>query len=41
MARSRMAAKGLLTTYEKPDLKNMLKKCGFSTEDKPLFAKQS
>jgi len=41
MARSRMAAKGLLTTYEKPDLKNMLKKCGFSTEDKPLFTKQS
>jgi hypothetical protein len=41
IARSRLARQGLLDTYEKPDIKNMLKKCGFSTEDKPLFAKQS
>lgn len=37
LARSRMAKKGLLTTYEKPDIKQMLQKCGFPTEDKPLF----
>ena len=37
LARSRMAGKGLLSTYEKPDIKNMLKKCGFPTADKPLF----
>ena len=37
LARSRMAKKGLLNTYEKPDIKAMLRKCGFPTEDKPLF----
>ena len=37
LARSRMAKKGLLKTYEEPDIKAMLKKCGFPTEDKPLF----
>ena len=34
-ARSRLAANGLLDTYEKPDIKNMLKKVGLSAEDKP------
>jgi len=37
LARSRLAKKGLLKTYEKPDIKQMLKKCGFPAEDKPLF----
>ena len=37
LARSRMAKDGLLKTHEKPDIKAMLKKCGFPTEDKPLF----
>jgi len=37
LARSRMAGKGLLATYEKPDIKSMLKKCGLPTTDKPLF----
>ena len=37
LARSRMAKKGLLKTYEEPDLKKILAKCGRSTADKPLF----
>jgi hypothetical protein len=37
LARSRMAAAGLLKAYEKPDIKAMLKKCGQPYEDKPLF----
>jgi len=36
-ARSRLAAEGLLDTYEEPDLKNILKKAGMSTADKPLL----
>ena len=37
LARSRMAKKGLLKTHEKPDIKQMLQKCGFPAKDKPLF----
>ncbi len=37
LARSRLAKKGLLKMYEKPDIKAMLKKCGFPANDKPLF----
>ena len=37
LARSRMAKKGLLDTYEEPNIKKMLAKCGFPTTDKPLF----
>lgn len=37
LARSRMAKNGLLDQYEKPDIKHILRKCGWSTEDKPLF----
>ena len=37
LARSRMAKKGLLKKFEEPDIKKLLTKCGFSTEDKPLF----
>jgi len=37
LARSRMAQRGLLQTYEEPNIKGMLKKCGFPTEDKPIF----
>jgi len=40
LARSRMAKKGLLKTYEEPNIKAMLKKCGFPTEDKPLFKEE-
>jgi len=36
-AGSRLAAEGKIETVEKPDLKAILKKAGFSTEDKPLF----
>lgn len=35
MARSRLAKGGLLDTYEKPDLKAILKKAHMPTEDKP------
>lgn len=37
IARSRLAANDLLDTYEKPDLKEILKKCGLPTEDKSLI----
>lgn len=37
IARSRLARQGLLSQYEEPDIKKMLKKCGFKTEDKPIF----
>lgn len=37
LARSRMAKKGFLDVYEEPDIKKILKKCGRSTQDKPLF----
>jgi len=37
LARSRMSKEGKLDMYEKPDIKNILKKCGYSTQDKPLF----
>ena len=36
-ARSRLARLGLLDTYEQPDIKNILKKAGLSTADKPLL----
>ena len=36
-ARSRLGKGGEHDTYEKPDIKAILKKVGFSTEDKPLF----
>jgi hypothetical protein len=35
VARSRLKAKGLLNPVEEPDIKALLKKAGFSTEDKP------
>jgi len=35
IARSRLKAKGFLNTVEPPDIKNILKKSGFSYEDKP------
>lgn len=34
-ARSRLAANGLLETYEQPDIKNMLRKVKLTYEDKP------
>jgi len=34
---SRLAKGGLLETYEKPDIKGLLRKAGMSTEDKPLL----
>jgi len=37
VARSRLSKGGKLGIYEKPDLKEILKKAGMSTEDKPLF----
>jgi len=37
-ARSRLAAGGLLETYEEPDIKNILKKAGMDTSDKPLLS---
>jgi len=37
-ARSRLSKGGLLKTYEKPDIKEILRKAGMSTEDKPLLA---
>jgi len=37
LARSRLAADGLLDTYEKPDIKNILKKVGREYKDKELF----
>ena len=36
-ARSRLGKGGELDTYEKPDIKAILKKVGYSTDDKPLF----
>ena len=36
-AGSRLAAEGKIETIEKPDLKAILKKAGYPTEDKPLF----
>jgi len=36
-ARSRLAQGGKLDQFEAPDLKALLKKVGYSTEDKPLF----
>jgi len=36
-ARSRLGKGGELELYEKPDIKHILKKVGFSTEDKPLI----
>lgn len=36
-ARSRLASGGKLDQYEDPDIKKILKKVGFPTEDKPLF----
>ncbi len=35
VARSRLKAKGLLNSIEEPDIKALLKKSGFGTEDKP------
>lgn len=35
IARSRLKMKGLLNSVEEPDIKSLLKKAGFSTEDKP------
>ena len=35
LARSRLAANGKLDMYEDPDIKNLLKKAGLSTDDKP------
>ncbi len=35
LARSRLRRNGLLNITEEPDIKKLLKKCGFSTEDKP------
>jgi hypothetical protein len=35
-ARSRLAADGLLETYEDPDMKAILKKAGLPIEDKPF-----
>jgi hypothetical protein len=35
VARSRLKGKGVLNSEEEPDIKALLKKCGFSTEDKP------
>ena len=37
MARSRLASGGKLDTFEEPDIKNILKKVGYPTDDKPLF----
>lgn len=37
IARSRLARQGLLKQYEEPDIKKILKKCGFRTDDKPIF----
>ena len=39
LARSRLAADGLLDTYEKADIKYILKKVGKDYQDKPLFNK--
>ena len=36
-ARSRLASDGKIDTYEKPDIKNILRKAGFPTDDLPLF----
>ena len=36
-ARSRLGKGGELDLYEKPDIKGILKKVGFSTDDKPLI----
>ena len=41
IARSRLAKGGLLDTYEKPDMKSILKKVGFPHEDKPLFNEEN
>ena len=40
IARSRLKAKGLLKAIEEPDIKAILKKTGFSHEDKPRLEKQ-
>lgn len=41
MASSRLAALGKLETYEEPNIKAILKKCGYDTKDKPpLFGAQ-
>lgn len=37
IARSRLARQGLLSQYEEPNIKNILTKCGFKAEDKPIF----
>jgi hypothetical protein len=36
-ARSRLGKGGELDLYEKPDIKAILKKVGFSPDDKPLI----
>jgi len=36
-ARSRLSKGGLLDTYEKPDIKEILRKAGMDTSDKPLL----
>lgn len=36
-ARTRLGKGGIFDQYEKPDIKALMKKAGFSTEDKPLF----
>ena len=40
-ARTRLGRGGRFETYEKPDIKYLLKKAGFPTEDKPLYKGQS
>ena len=37
MASSRLAADGKLSTFEEPDIKAILKKCGMPSDDKPLL----
>lgn len=37
LARSRMAKQGLLSQYEEPNIKTILRKCKRDTSDKPLF----
>ncbi len=37
ISRSRLAQDGLLDTYEEPDIKKILKKAGYSCENKPIF----
>jgi len=37
LARSRLATNGKIEPYEAPNIKNILKKAGYPTEDKPLY----